>query len=71
VPTSATHLPTKSMPETNFAKNSLVNRGAYLVEGLGHCGTCDTPKNITGGDRDREALQGALLQDWYAPDANA
>ena len=44
------------------------NRGAYLVEGLGHCGTCHTPKNITGGDRDREALQGALLQDWYAPD---
>jgi len=25
-------------------------------------------ENITGGDRDREALQGALLQDWYAPD---
>jgi mono/diheme cytochrome c family protein len=44
------------------------NRGAYLVEGLGHCGTCHTPKNITGGDRGSEALQGALLQDWYAPD---
>jgi mono/diheme cytochrome c family protein len=49
-------------------KPEIWNRGAYLVEGLGHCGTCHTPKNITGGDRDREALQGALLQDWYAPD---
>ena len=50
------------------AKSDVWNRGAYLVEGLGHCGTCHTPKNITGGDRGSEALQGALLQDWYAPD---
>jgi mono/diheme cytochrome c family protein len=50
------------------AKSEVWNRGAYLVEGLGHCGTCHTPKNITGGDRGSEALQGALLQDWYAPD---
>jgi mono/diheme cytochrome c family protein len=50
------------------AKSDVWNRGAYLVEGLGHCGTCHTPKNITGGDRASEALQGALLQDWYAPD---
>ena len=49
-------------------KSDTWNRGAYLVEGLGHCGTCHTPKNITGGDQDRQALQGALLQDWYAPD---
>ena len=49
-------------------KSDAWNRGAYLVEGLGHCGTCHTPKNITGGDRSSEALQGALLQDWYAPD---
>jgi mono/diheme cytochrome c family protein len=50
------------------AKSDVWNRGAYLVEGLGHCGTCHTPKNITGGDRSSEALQGALLQDWFAPD---
>jgi mono/diheme cytochrome c family protein len=50
------------------AKSDVWNRGAYLVEGLGHCGICHTPKNITGGDRGSEALQGALLQDWYAPD---
>src|SRR5262249_32562277 len=50
------------------AKSEIWNRGAYLVEGLGHCGTCHTPKNITGGDREGQALRGALLQDWYAPD---
>jgi mono/diheme cytochrome c family protein len=50
------------------AKSETWNRGAYLVEGLGHCGTCHTPKNITGGDRGDMALQGALLQNWYAPD---
>lgn len=54
--------------QPNPAKSVVWNRGAYLVEGLGHCGTCHTPKNITGGDRGNEALQGALLQDWYAPD---
>jgi mono/diheme cytochrome c family protein len=54
--------------EPDPTKSDVWNRGAYLVEGLGHCGTCHTPKNITGGDRGSEALQGALLQDWYAPD---
>jgi mono/diheme cytochrome c family protein len=54
--------------QPNPAKSEAWNRGAYQVEGLGHCGTCHTPKNITGGDREREALQGALLQDWFAPD---
>jgi mono/diheme cytochrome c family protein len=53
------------------AKSEVWNRGAYLVEGLGHCGTCHTQKNITGGDRGGEALQGALLQDWYAPDVTS
>ena len=31
-----------------------VNRGAYLVEALGHCGECHTPRNVLGGpNRDR------------------
>lgn len=57
--------------QSDPAKSDVWNRGAYLVEGLGHCGTCHTPKNITGGDRGGEALRGALLQDWYAPDLTA
>jgi mono/diheme cytochrome c family protein len=43
------------------------NRGAYLVEGLGHCGLCHTAKNTMGGDETARALQGSALQGWYAP----
>lgn len=47
------------------------NRGAYLVEGLGHCGTCHTPKNLIGGDNNDQFLSGANLQGWIAPDITA
>jgi mono/diheme cytochrome c family protein len=43
------------------------NRGAYLVQGLTHCGMCHTPKNPLGGDRREHALQGYALQGWFAP----
>ncbi|QDJ09451.1 Cytochrome c [Roseomonas mucosa] len=43
------------------------NRGAYLVEGLGHCGACHTPKNMLGGDKTSQALGGGELQGWFAP----
>jgi mono/diheme cytochrome c family protein len=44
------------------------NRGDYLVEGLMHCSACHTPKNIVGGDKNDERLQGYALQGWFAPD---
>lgn len=43
------------------------NRGAYLVEGLGHCGSCHTPRNIAGAKEHKEALTGAIIDGWYAP----
>jgi mono/diheme cytochrome c family protein len=43
------------------------NRGAYLVEGAEHCGLCHTPKNVMGGDENGRAMQGSVLQNWYAP----
>jgi len=43
------------------------NRGGYLVEGLGHCGACHTPKNVFGADENSHRLQGSVLQGWYAP----
>lgn len=43
------------------------NRGAYLVEGAAHCGTCHSPKNLLGADKNAQFLQGASLQGWYAP----
>lgn len=48
-------------------KSAEWNRGAYLVEGAGHCGTCHTPKNILGGDKVDTPLAGAVLQGWFAP----
>jgi len=43
------------------------NRGAYLVEGLGHCGACHTSTNVLGAAQKKAALHGGTLQDWYAP----
>ncbi|WP_251977245.1 cytochrome c [Salinicola avicenniae] len=44
-----------------------INRGAYLVEGLGHCGTCHTPRNFMGGEGG-DKFSGAVIDNWYAPD---
>jgi mono/diheme cytochrome c family protein len=48
-------------------KSAEWNRGAYLVEGAEHCGLCHTPKNAMGGDEGSQAMQGSVLQSWYAP----
>lgn len=48
------------------------NRGAYLVQGLGHCGACHTPRSITGAEkapthRDGDRfLAGTIIDGWYA-----
>lgn len=42
------------------------NRGAYLVEALGHCGECHTPRNVWYGlDEDRK-FAGDEAQAWRA-----
>ena len=43
------------------------NRGAYLVEGLGHCGACHTPFNAFGASKDDKYLQGNQIDNWTAP----
>ena len=48
-------------------KSAEWNRGAYIVEGAAHCGTCHTPKNLLGGDKASQPLMGEVLQGWYAP----
>ena len=47
------------------------NRGAYLVEGLGHCGACHTPRNILGAEKAHQRLAGGEAEGWtaYALDA--
>ncbi|HEY6645035.1 cytochrome c [Povalibacter sp.] len=39
------------------------NRGAYLVEGLAHCGACHTPRNMLGAEKSSQALSGGLYTD--------
>ena len=41
--------------------------GAYLVEGLGHCGDCHTPKGIAMQPLRAKAFSGGEIDDWYAP----
>ena len=45
------------------------NRGAYLVQGLGHCSACHSPRNLLGASADAEDLAGGQIpmQGWYAP----
>jgi mono/diheme cytochrome c family protein len=51
----------------NPQKSAEWNRGAYIVEGAGHCGTCHTPKTALGGDKTDTPLAGSVLQGWFAP----
>ena len=50
------------------SKSNQWNRGKYLVEGLGHCGACHTPKNIMFGDDNNRALEGGVVEHWFASD---
>jgi mono/diheme cytochrome c family protein len=51
---------------TDPNKSAQWNRGAYLVEGLGHCGACHTPKNVLGAPKKGEGLEGGYGEHWYA-----
>jgi mono/diheme cytochrome c family protein len=42
------------------------NRGAYLVEGLAHCGSCHTPRNTLGAERASAQFAGGGVDDWQA-----
>jgi len=50
------------------ARTAEWNRGAYLVNGLGHCGACHTPRNAFGAEQGGQAyLAGAMVDGWEAP----
>jgi nicotinate dehydrogenase subunit B len=49
------------------AQSAEWNRGAYLVNGLGHCGGCHTARNALGSERGGSAhLGGAMVEGWEA-----
>jgi mono/diheme cytochrome c family protein len=49
-------------------KSAEWNRGAYLVEALGHCSDCHSPRNILGGIKGKAQFTGAEIDGFYAPD---
>src|SRR5579864_1856380 len=57
--------------QPDSTKSAEWNRGAYLVEGPGHCGACHTPKGMLGGDLDQQRFHGYSIQQWFAPDISA
>ena len=55
--------------EPQRARSEQWNRGAYLVNGLGHCGECHSPRNALGAVAVATHLRGGVMaaQNWYAP----
>jgi mono/diheme cytochrome c family protein len=55
--------------QSDPSRSAQENRGAYLVQGLGHCGACHTPRNLLSGPKQDEALSGGEIsgQGWFAP----
>ena len=47
------------------------NRGAYLVQGPGHCGECHTPRNLLGAMQLGRSLSGGIVDNYYAPNISA
>jgi len=52
----------------NSAMSASWNRGAYLVEGLGHCSDCHSPRNFLGGIDKKKEFTGALNDGWFGVD---
>ena len=47
-------------------QSAVWNRGAYLVEGLGHCSSCHSPRNLMGAIKNSKAYTGSVIDGWYA-----
>jgi mono/diheme cytochrome c family protein len=59
----------------NPDKTEQWNRGAYLTQGLGHCGACHTPRGLflqekAMDESDSSFLSGASLDHWFASSLN-
>lgn len=59
------HTPQTFRPDAS--KSETWNRGAYLVEGLGHCGACHSPRNELGAEKQGAYLAGGFAEGWEAP----
>jgi mono/diheme cytochrome c family protein len=57
--------------QPDAAQSAEWNRGAYLVEGLAHCGACHTPRNALGAERASASFAGGDVDNWNAFAINA
>lgn len=48
------------------SKDQKWNRGKYLVDGLGHCGACHSPRNLLGAEKTSASFQGGEAEGWRA-----
>ena len=53
--------------QAQAAADPVVSRGAYLVEGLGHCGACHTPRALTMQEKALSAADGNAFLSGSAP----
>ncbi|MFI4890011.1 MAG: c-type cytochrome [Steroidobacterales bacterium] len=51
--------------EPDMDRSAEWNRGAYLVEAMGHCGECHTPRNLFLALNNREKFAGAVQEGWH------
>jgi cytochrome c5 len=58
----------KGLYEYDATKSEQWNRGAYLVQGLGHCAMCHSPLNPLGAVKRGYELTGGFVDGYYAPD---
>jgi len=59
--------------QPDASKSAEWNRGAYLAEGLSHCSSCHTPRNLLGAEKTADTYAGGTADNWIAPaltDAN-
>ncbi|SAK54673.1 cytochrome c, class I [Caballeronia fortuita] len=61
----------KGVYQNKAGKDVAWNRGAYLIQGLGHCGSCHTPRGIAFQEKGLDEssstyLTGGLLDNWFA-----
>src|SRR5206468_3360958 len=56
----------RTPPKIPFNASAQWRRGEYLVNGLGHCGACHTPKTVLFGDKTDRPLGGGRVDNWFA-----
>ena len=59
------------IPSGQSPRSAEIERGAYLVEGLGHCGECHNEHNVLGASQWSGRLEGGAIEGWFAPNITA